>query len=64
MKRKPLMVELTNGKEVLSPYIVGNLNNELGANPTSAFSRTLFIGMYDGILGVDYQQAFTIPMLH
>ena len=48
------MVELANGKEVLSRYAIGNLDFEMGENLTSAFFRTLPIGMYDGILGMDW----------
>ena len=49
-----MIVELANGKEVISRHVVGNLNFSLGGNPTSAFFRTLPIGMYDGILGMDW----------
>ena len=35
-----MIVELANGKEVISRNAVGNLNFELGGNPTSAFFRT------------------------
>ena len=49
-----MVVKLANGKEVLSRHALGNLNFELEENPTSAFFRTLPIGMYDGILGMDW----------
>ena len=52
-----MIVELANGKEVISRNAVGNLNFELGGNPTSAFFRILPIGMYDGILGMDWLSA-------
>ena len=52
-----MIVELANGKEVISRNAVGNLNFKLGENPTSVFFRTLPIGMYDGILGMDWLSA-------
>ena len=50
---KPMTVELANGKEVISWHTVGTVDFELGGKTTSAFFRTLPIGLYDGILGMD-----------
>ena len=49
-----MMVELANGKEILSKHIVGNIEFELGGRITSAEFRTLPVGIYDGILGMDW----------
>ena len=49
-----MMVELANGKEVVSRHTVGNLDFELGGNLTTAYFRTLPVGVYDGILGMDW----------
>ena len=49
-----MVVELANGKEVISRHTVGTVDFEIGGKPTSAFFRTLPIGLYDGILGMDW----------
>ncbi|MCO5608798.1 hypothetical protein L7F22_063015 [Adiantum nelumboides] len=49
-----LVVELANGKEVLSQHTAGQIDFELGGYPTSAQFRTLPLGVYDGILGLDW----------
>ncbi|MCO5570694.1 hypothetical protein L7F22_024421 [Adiantum nelumboides] len=49
-----LVVELANGKEVLSQHTAGQIDFELGGYPTSAQFRTLPLGVYDGILGMDW----------
>ena len=49
-----MTVELANGKEVISRHTVGNVDFELGGKTTSSFFRTLPIGLYNGILGVDW----------
>ena len=49
-----MMVELANGKEVISRHTVGTVDFEIGEKPTSAFFTTLPIGLYDGILGMDW----------
>ena len=51
---KPMTVELANGKEVLSNQTVGTLEFDLGGESTSAYFKTLPIGVYDGILGMDW----------
>ena len=48
-----MTVELANGKEVISRHTVGNLDFELGGKPTTAYFRTLPVGVYDRILGMD-----------
>ena len=52
-----MTVELANGKEVLSNFAVGTVNFELGGKNTAAFFRTLPVGVYDGILGMDWLRA-------
>ena len=52
-----MTVELANGKEVISRHTVGNLDFELGGKPTTAYFRTLPVGVYDGILGMDWLTA-------
>lgn len=52
-----MRVELANGKEVLSSHSVDDLQFELGGHPTSASFRTLPLGIYDGILGMDWLTA-------
>ena len=49
-----MTVELANGKEVLSKHTVGTIEFELGGKITSAEFRTLLVGVYDGILGMDW----------
>ena len=49
-----MTVELANGKEVISRHTVGNLDFELGGKPMIAHFRTLPVGVYDGILGMDW----------
>ncbi|MCO5577039.1 hypothetical protein L7F22_030861 [Adiantum nelumboides] len=49
-----LVVELANGKEVLSQHTVGQIDFELGGYSTSAQFRTLPLGVYDEILGMDW----------
>ena len=49
-----MTVELANGKEILSKHTVGTIEFELGGNVTSAEFRTLPVGIYDGILGMDW----------
>ena len=49
-----MLVELANGKEVISRHSAGTVEFELGGKTTSAFFRTLPIGHYDGILGMDW----------
>ncbi|MCO5611003.1 hypothetical protein L7F22_065251 [Adiantum nelumboides] len=51
---KPMLVELANGKTVISRHSVRTLEFELGEHSTSAFFRTLLVGVYDGILGMDW----------
>ena len=50
----PMTVEMANGKEVISCTAIGSLEFELGGKPTNAYFRTLPVGMYDGILGMDW----------
>lgn len=52
-----MTVELANGKEVTSRHAVGSLGFALGGKNTSAYFRTLPIGLYDGILGMDWLSA-------
>ena len=52
-----MTVELANGKEVISRHTVGNLDFELGGKPTTAYFRNLLVGVYDGILGMDWLTA-------
>ena len=54
---RAMTVELANGKEVLSNHAVGTINFELGGKNTAAFFRTLPVGVYDGILGMDWLRA-------
>ncbi|MCO5602137.1 hypothetical protein L7F22_056265 [Adiantum nelumboides] len=49
-----MLVELANGKIVISKHSVGTLEFELGEHSTSAFFRTLPVGVYDGILEMDW----------
>ena len=49
-----LVVELANGKEVLTQHSAGQVKFELGGYSTSAQFRTLPLGVYDGILGMDW----------
>ncbi|MCO5548015.1 hypothetical protein L7F22_001471 [Adiantum nelumboides] len=49
-----MLVELANGKTVISRHFVGTLEFKLGEHSTSAFFRNLPIGVYDGILGMDW----------
>ena len=49
-----MTVEMANGKEVLSRTAVGYLSFELGGSSTSAYFRVLPVGVYDGILGMDW----------
>ena len=49
-----MMVELANGKEILSKHTVGIIEFELGGRTTSAEFRTLPVGIYDDILGMDW----------
>ncbi|MCO5582117.1 hypothetical protein L7F22_036007 [Adiantum nelumboides] len=51
---KRLVVELANGKEVFPQHSAGRVDFELGGNSTSAHFCTLPIGIYDGILGMDW----------
>lgn len=51
---RPMIVEMANGKEVLSSTTLGYLSFELGGSLTSAYFRVLAIGVYDGILGMDW----------
>lgn len=51
---KKMIVELANGKEVISCQSVGTVEFELGGHSTSANFRTLPLGIYDGILGMDW----------
>ncbi|MCO5570999.1 hypothetical protein L7F22_024730 [Adiantum nelumboides] len=51
---KPMLVELANGKTVISRHSAGTLKFELGEHSTSTFFRTLPFGVYDGILGMDW----------
>ena len=57
LSTEPMMVELANGREVISRHTVGNLDFELGGRPTTAYFRTLPVGVYDGILGMDWLTA-------
>ena len=57
MKQKPatrMRVELANGREVLSCHSVDDLQFELGGYSTCGSFRTLPLGIYDGILGMDW----------
>ncbi|MCO5586894.1 hypothetical protein L7F22_040839 [Adiantum nelumboides] len=49
-----LVVELANGKEILSQHTAGQIDFELGGYSTSAQFRTLPLRVYDGILGMDW----------
>lgn len=49
-----MTMELANGKEVLSQHTVGSIEFELGGKTTSTEFRTLPLGVYDGILGMDW----------
>ncbi|MCO5598204.1 hypothetical protein L7F22_052296 [Adiantum nelumboides] len=49
-----MLVELANGKTVISKHSVETLEFELGEHSTSAFFRTLLIRVYDRILGIDW----------
>ncbi|MCO5605121.1 hypothetical protein L7F22_059301 [Adiantum nelumboides] len=49
-----LVIELANGKEVLSQHTAGQIDFELGGYSTSAQFRTLPLGIYDGILEMDW----------
>ncbi|MCO5580631.1 hypothetical protein L7F22_034501 [Adiantum nelumboides] len=51
---KRLVVELANGKEVLSQHSAKRVEFELSGNSTLAYFHTLPIGIYDGILGMDW----------
>ena len=52
-----MTVELANGEEVVSRHMVGNLDFELGGCFTTAYFKTLPVGVYDGILGMDWLTA-------
>ena len=54
LNTRPMTVEMANGKEVLSRTAVGYLSFELGGSSTSAYFRVLPVGVYDGILGMDW----------
>lgn len=49
-----LTVELATGKRTHSTSSVGNLNFKLGGHMTKASFRVLPLGIYDGILGMDW----------
>ncbi|MCO5558561.1 hypothetical protein L7F22_012146 [Adiantum nelumboides] len=49
-----LVVELANGREVLSQHTAGQIDFELRGYSTSAQFRTLPLGVYDKILGMDW----------
>lgn len=49
-----LLVELATGKKTHSSSSVKNLNFSLGNHPTRASFRVLPLGIYDGILGMDW----------
>ena len=51
---KPMTIELADGNKVVSKHTVGTLEFELGGKTTSAYFRTLPVGVYDGILGMDW----------
>ena len=52
-----MTVEMENGKEVLSRTAIRYLSFALGGSSTSAYFRVLLVGVYDGILGMDWLQA-------
>ena len=49
-----LTIELATGKKTKSLTTTGNLNFCLGSENTSAHFRVLPLGIYDGILGMDW----------
>ena len=49
-----MTLEMANRKEVLLRTAVGYLNFELRGSSTSAYFRVLPVGVYDGILGMEW----------
>lgn len=49
-----MIVEMANGKLVISNHIVGTIDFDLEKNPTFALFRIIPIGIYDGNLGLDW----------
>ena len=48
------MVELATGKQTYSSSSIGDLKFKLGGHQTQAKFRVLQLGVYDGILGMDW----------
>ena len=51
---RKLTVELASGKEVVTRLAVGNLDFHLDDNPTKCYFHVMPLGVYDGILGMDW----------
>ena len=52
-----LTVELASGKEVVTRSAVGNLEFNLDNHPTKSYFHVMPLGVYDGILGMDWLKA-------
>ena len=49
-----MTIELASGKEIHSDTCVENLTFKLETEPTHCYLRVLALGVYDGILGMNW----------